>query len=117
MSGCSPLKTKTMLKVDNLSFAYRSLRFGHVPVLDGLSIEVPEEGFVSILGPSGCGKSTLFSILTGKQKAKSGSFELASPPSYMPQKDLLLPQCLEMQSYPQIFQQRACMRQSSRPSG
>jgi ABC-type nitrate/sulfonate/bicarbonate transport system ATPase subunit len=91
MSGCSPLKTKTMLKVDNLSFAYRSLRFGHVPVLDGLSIEVPEEGFVSILGPSGCGKSTLFSILTGKQKAKSGSFELASPPSYMPQKDLLLP--------------------------
>lgn len=80
-----------MLKADGLTFAYKSIRQGHVPVLDGLNLEVPHGSFVSLLGPSGCGKSTLFSILTGSIKAKSGSFTQALPASYMPQKDLLLP--------------------------
>jgi len=85
-SGSTP-----MLKADALSFAYKSRKQGHVPVLDAISLEVPEGSFVSILGPSGCGKSTLFSIFTGRLKPRSGRFELSSPPSYMPQKDLLLP--------------------------
>ncbi len=91
MKACATGETGMMLKAEGLTFAYKSSRQGHVPVLDGLSIEVPEGSFVSLLGPSGCGKSTLFSILTGRIKAKSGSFMQASPASYMPQKDLLLP--------------------------
>ena len=91
MTRCVPGESGMMLKAEGLTFAYKSSRQGHVPVLDGLSLEVPHGSFVSLLGPSGCGKSTLFSILTGRIKAKSGSFSQASPASYMPQKDLLLP--------------------------
>jgi len=91
MSAIEKLGSNPMLKADGISFSYKSRKQGHVPVLDGVSIEVPEGSFVSILGPSGCGKSTLFSVLTGKLKPRSGQFELTAPPSYMPQKDLLLP--------------------------
>ncbi|MCS7121803.1 MAG: ABC transporter ATP-binding protein [Archaeoglobaceae archaeon] len=40
-------------------------RFGEVLVLDGISFNVKEGEFVSILGPSGCGKTTLLRIIAG----------------------------------------------------
>ncbi|MGH7769333.1 MAG: ATP-binding cassette domain-containing protein, partial [Candidatus Binatia bacterium] len=36
-----------------------------VHALAGVSFEVPEGSFVSIVGPSGCGKSTLLKIISG----------------------------------------------------
>ncbi len=41
-------------------------------VIGGLSFEVKEGEFVSILGPSGCGKSTLLNILGGLDHLSSG---------------------------------------------
>lgn len=81
-----------MLSVKELSFSYKSLKHGHVQVLDGLNIDVRRGDFVSVLGPSGCGKSTFFSILSGKLPAGPGS-QVFMPEecSFMPQKDLLLP--------------------------
>jgi len=38
---------------------------GRVRVLEGLSFDVPQGEFVSVLGPSGCGKSTLLRIIAG----------------------------------------------------
>lgn len=81
-----------MLKVDGLSFSYKSLKHGHVQVLDGIDLEVRRGEFVSLLGPSGCGKSTFFSILSGKLPKSPGStVHMPEMCSYMPQKDLLLP--------------------------
>lgn len=46
------------LIIENLSVRFKSAR-GNVAALDGVSLDVPEGHFLSIIGPSGCGKSTL----------------------------------------------------------
>jgi ABC-type lipoprotein export system ATPase subunit len=43
-----------------------------VPALRGVSFDVAEGEFVSVVGPSGSGKSTLFYILGGLTKADGG---------------------------------------------
>ena len=44
----------------------------HIRALDGLSLEVADGGFVSVVGPSGCGKTTLLNILAGLLRPTSG---------------------------------------------
>lgn len=83
-----------MIRVDAVSH-----RFGDVPVLDGLDLDVPTGGFASLVGPSGCGKSTLLRILAGLLVPTSGNAAIAGRSivgrpgevAYMPQRDLLLP--------------------------
>ncbi len=41
-------------------------------VLDGVSVEIEEGEFVSVMGPSGCGKSTLLFALSGMDEVDSG---------------------------------------------
>jgi NitT/TauT family transport system ATP-binding protein len=72
---------------------------GEVRVLDGLSFDIREQDFVSIIGPSGCGKTTIFNIIAGLIEPDAGSLvyrgeEIASlrgRVGYMMQKDLLFP--------------------------
>ena len=49
-------------------------------VIGGLSFDVKDGEFVSILGPSGCGKSTLLSILAGLERPTSGAIRLDGKP-------------------------------------
>jgi NitT/TauT family transport system ATP-binding protein len=49
-----------------------SMRFGEMPVLEDISLEVRDGEFVCILGPSGCGKSTLLNIVGGFVKPSFG---------------------------------------------
>src|ERR1700691_5193380 len=46
---------------------------GPVHALDGISFEVRQGEFVSVIGPSGCGKSTLFNIIGGLVAGYDGS--------------------------------------------
>ncbi|MEM8729724.1 MAG: ABC transporter ATP-binding protein [Pseudomonadota bacterium] len=45
---------------------------GPLPVLDGLTLSVPEGGFAAVVGPSGCGKSTLTRLIAGLMKPDAG---------------------------------------------
>src|ERR1700744_5991912 len=43
-----------------------------VEVLHGLSLEIPEGQFVSLMGPSGSGKTTILNLVGGLDHANSG---------------------------------------------
>jgi NitT/TauT family transport system ATP-binding protein len=47
-----------------------------VTALDGVSLDVDDSEFVSILGPSGCGKSTLLRIIDGLLEPTSGTVQI-----------------------------------------
>ncbi|MEO6079621.1 MAG: ATP-binding cassette domain-containing protein [Steroidobacteraceae bacterium] len=49
-----------------------SKRFGDVPVIDTLSLEIDSGEFVVFLGPSGCGKSTLLRMIAGLESLDEG---------------------------------------------
>jgi putative ABC transport system ATP-binding protein len=51
-----------MIHLDNVEKVYRTERIETV-ALSGITLDVAEREFVSIMGPSGCGKSTLLNII------------------------------------------------------
>lgn len=62
-----------------------------IPVLDGISLSVPQGRCTALLGPSGCGKSTLLSLIAGFYPPDSGSITSSGKVSLCMQKDMLLP--------------------------
>src|SRR6478752_8430991 len=48
-----------------------------VPVLHGLSLEIPAGQFVSLMGPSGSGKTTILNLVGGLDHANSGEVIVA----------------------------------------
>jgi iron(III) transport system ATP-binding protein len=59
-----------------LRIAHLAKRYGDVPVLDDVSLEVPSGALVAILGASGSGKSTLLRLVCGFERADGGSIRI-----------------------------------------
>lgn len=53
-----------LITIREVSHAYRTAA-GPLPVLDRLSLSIPEGSFCAVVGPSGCGKSTLTRLIAG----------------------------------------------------
>jgi multiple sugar transport system ATP-binding protein len=51
-------------------------RYGSLPVLKGIDLEIDSGEFAILVGPSGCGKSTLLNIIAGLDNASDGSIEI-----------------------------------------
>jgi multiple sugar transport system ATP-binding protein len=47
-------------------------KFGEIPAVNGISLEVPNGEFMVLLGPSGCGKTTFLRIICGLEQQTSG---------------------------------------------
>jgi putative ABC transport system ATP-binding protein len=62
---------KTILEAINVKKTYAVGRI-EVPALRGVSMQMREGEFISVMGPSGCGKSTLLHILGGLTKPTEG---------------------------------------------
>lgn len=75
-----------MLTFENVWFKYLDEN-----ILEGLSFNVQENDFVSIIGASGCGKSTIFRLINKLESADLGNIKTNAKVGYMPQKDLLIP--------------------------
>ena len=54
-----------------------SKRFGDVPVIDDVSLDIDAGEFIVFLGPSGCGKSTLLRMIAGLETVDAGAIEVA----------------------------------------
>lgn len=64
------------MKITDLKKGYQvSGRF--LPVLEGLNLEVEEQGITVVLGRSGCGKTTLLRLIAGLEKADTGRIQWA----------------------------------------
>ena len=65
------MKTK-LLEISNLGKVYHT-KTEDICALDGVTFDVFENDFISIVGPSGCGKSTILSIIAGLEKKTTGN--------------------------------------------
>jgi NitT/TauT family transport system ATP-binding protein len=74
-----------VLKVDGLTKSY-GRGADAVRVLGGISFEVEQGEFVSVVGPSGCGKTTLLFAIAGLHSLTSGSVRLKGQPVTAPPK-------------------------------
>jgi len=71
------------LAVSGVGLTYRTTS-GPVEALRGISFDVRDGEFVSVVGPSGCGKSSLLKLILGLERATRGSLavdgrEIAGP--------------------------------------
>ncbi|KAA0017491.1 ATP-binding cassette domain-containing protein [Salinicola corii] len=55
-------------------------RFGDLPVLEALQLEIPKGQFVAIVGRSGCGKSTLLKLIAGLETLSDGKLSADDQP-------------------------------------
>jgi iron complex transport system ATP-binding protein len=62
-----------LLRVEGLRFSYDG---EHMPVLDGLSLQLGKGEVLAVLGPNGAGKTTLLHLLLGILKAQTGQIWL-----------------------------------------
>ena len=68
--GTAPAATaKISVRDVRKTFALRNEEF---VALDGVSLDIADNEFVTVVGPSGCGKSTLMNILAGLEEPTSG---------------------------------------------
>lgn len=75
-----------MIRLDQITKAYNGR-----PVLDHLSLQLPDRGFCIVTGPSGAGKTTLLNIIAGLCTPDSGTLYAPDSISMVFQEDRLLP--------------------------
>ncbi|HQW64368.1 MAG TPA: ABC transporter ATP-binding protein [Pseudomonadota bacterium] len=63
--------SEAMVQVRNVSKVYERGK-QKVPVLQGLTLDIPQGDFVALMGPSGSGKTTLLNLIGGLDQPTSG---------------------------------------------
>ena len=70
-----PQEREPLLEIDNVG-----KRFGALPALDGVSLDIAAGEIHGLLGENGAGKSTLCNIVFGVHRADAGTMRLAGLP-------------------------------------
>lgn len=62
----------TLVDINNVRKVYKRDAF-EVPVLNGVTLDVPRGDFLALMGPSGSGKTTLLNLMAGIDRPTAGS--------------------------------------------
>jgi multiple sugar transport system ATP-binding protein len=62
--------------MSSVTIDHVSKQYGAVPVIHGVSVDIEDGEFVTLVGPSGCGKSTLLRMLAGLEDISSGEIRI-----------------------------------------
>jgi putative ABC transport system ATP-binding protein len=66
----------TIIQVQSISKSYWRDSF-EIPVLNNITLDVPEGEFLGLMGPSGSGKTTLLNLIAGIDRPNQGSITVA----------------------------------------
>ena len=66
----------TILEIRDATRIFKTPEGGSIAALDGVSLDVASNEFVTLLGPSGCGKTTLLRAIAGFEDLDHGSIQL-----------------------------------------
>jgi putative ABC transport system ATP-binding protein len=68
--------TNPIVQIRSVSKAYRRDSLA-IPVLQGITLDVPEGEFLGLMGPSGSGKTTLLNLIAGIDRPDAGTIAVA----------------------------------------
>lgn len=71
----SPSVASPLIELSDVTVRYGSGQ-SEVLAVDGLSLDIPEGSFFSIIGPSGCGKSSILNLIAGYHFPSSGAVRI-----------------------------------------
>lgn len=74
--GELPFRMERSLTIKKLKFSWG----GDKPLFNGIDLQIPKAGLISVWGPSGVGKSTLMSLLQRMYKPQSGNIFVDNTP-------------------------------------
>jgi spermidine/putrescine transport system ATP-binding protein len=82
VSGPSKLGLASSLREHREAVTFEGVtkRFGSATAVEGLTLEIREGEFFSLLGPSGCGKTTTLRMVAGFEEPTEGRILLAGEP-------------------------------------
>jgi putative ABC transport system ATP-binding protein len=69
------LSVEALVQIANVRKVYHRDAF-EVPVLNGITVDVPRGDFLALMGPSGSGKTTLLNLIAGIDRPTAGSIKV-----------------------------------------
>jgi iron(III) transport system ATP-binding protein len=79
-----------MIAIRDLAMTYRT-SFGEHHAVRGVSIDVPQGEFYSLLGPSGCGKTTILRCVAGLERPDAGEISIGGEIVFSSERGIWVP--------------------------